>query len=151
MRRSARQLGLVLALAFVSQAEGARAEQTTLGAELSCAKIAGPGRIVCELRATTTSARLVWADALVVNAPAFARPLRSRVALQLEAGTSAASSKLALVGSAPGKGELTVLVRAVLCHGAPSGEVCRPETRRVTTEVEVGAPVPAPEPAPPAP
>jgi len=116
----------------------AHAASPPLDAELTCAKIAAPGRIVCELRASSATGKLVWADALVVSSPAFARPLRSRVVMQLSPDASAAA-KLALVGSGKGTGELVVNVRGVVCQPSPNGEICTPELRRVSCEVEVGA------------
>lgn len=154
MRSGARLCaGLGLLLAVSSGTDRARGESSRLMAGISCASIAAPGRILCELRASAPSGKLVWADALVVSAPAFARPLRSRVALQLAAGTSLASAKVALVGAQPGKGELSAIVRGVVCQPGPSGEVCRPEQQRVSAEIEVGgsappAPSAAPAPAP---
>ncbi len=140
MRSGARQLCSMLALALLCGA--ARGDASLLVAGLSCAKLDAPGRILCDLHANAPSAKLVWADALVVAAPEFARPLRSRVALQLLAGTSQASAKLALVGARPGKGELAVLVRGVVCRATSSGEVCHPEQQRVSTELEVSAAAP---------
>jgi hypothetical protein len=136
-----------VALAFSVSVRAAGAEQ--LDARVACAPAAGPGRIVCELSAAASSGKLVWVDALVVKAPAFARPLRSRVVARLaasgEAGT--ASAKLALVASELGQGSLDVLVRGVVCEEGPNGEHCAPEQARVSAAVEVGQPsVPVPAP-----
>ena len=131
--------GLLLLAFWCSLAPCLRADPPELQAELHCAPAAGPGRILCELRTSARSGRLVWSDALVVRAPAFARPLRSRFLTQL--GTAGAPeggfAKLALVASEPGQGKLELLARAVVCRDGTNGEWCAPEVLNITTLVEV--------------
>jgi hypothetical protein len=135
-------------------APSARAEDPALSAQVGCAPVASPGRILCDVTANASLGKLVWVDALVVQAPPFARPLRSRVVAQVEAASTpaTASAKLALVASELGTGELALSVRAVVCQEGPSGEWCGPEIVRVSAPVVVGqAPAPAatvPAPAP---
>ena len=118
-----------------------QAEDSPLQASLTCQSTAGPGRILCELSTHATSGRLVWSDALVVHAPAFARPLRSRVVAQL--GTPAvvggAWAKLALVASEAGEGKLEVLARGVVCRDGPNGQWCLPVRAPVSVELRVNS------------
>ena len=135
-RRARGGHALILLGLFVAS-PSARADNEALSARVECAPAARPGRILCELTANASSGKLVWADVLVVQAPSFARPLRSRVVAQV-APSGAASAKLALVASELGAGELQLRVRGVLCEQGPSGEWCGPEMVRVSAAVEVG-------------
>ena len=111
-------------------------------ATLACRPEAAPGRVLCELRVTALpGARLGWADALVTAAPAFVRPLRSRVSPERFAGAGATERKLslALVASESGVGLVTVRSRAVVCRGQGEAERCRPELQDVQAEVRVGS------------
>jgi hypothetical protein len=118
-----------------------QADDPPFQASLSCQPVSGPGRILCELTTRATQGKLVWSDALVVRAPAFARPLRSRFVAQL--GTPAASggawAKLALVASETGAGKLELLARGVICQDGPAGEWCEPVLAPVTVELSVGS------------
>jgi hypothetical protein len=88
--------------------------------------------------AAATELRLSWADVLVVRAPAFARPLRSRVPKpKLSGNDSKTEVLLALLASGTGRGTLTVRARAVLCSRAEPA-VCRPAMREASIELEVG-------------
>ena len=132
----------------------AEASGNALAATVHCASVAGPGRVLCELSVHAVAGRLVWSDALVVRAPAFARPLRSRVVATLgtdpSTGASAATAKLALVASQPGQGQLDVLARGVVCRDPEpgAGQACHAVALAVSALVLVGAP-PVPAPAPP--
>ncbi|MEI9940543.1 MAG: hypothetical protein WDO69_25290 [Pseudomonadota bacterium] len=134
-------LGCVFGLSLASRLQ---ADDSPFQASLSCEPAAGPGRILCELTTRATQGKLVWSDALVVRAPAFARPLRSRFVAQL--GTSAASggawAKLALVASEAGAGKLELLARGVICHDSAAGEWCAPVLAPVTVDLRVGSPSP---------
>lgn len=144
MTRSRARLGrrltaLALTLGSVlSGARSSRADEPALSAHLECPHAAEPGRIVCALEVSAASGRLVWADALVVQAPAFARPLRSRASIPV-APSGATSAKLALVASEPGEGELLVLVRGVLCQPHSNGNFCAPSQVAVSAKVLVDA------------
>ena len=119
-----------------------RADVNRLEAHLSCQSAAGPGRVLCELTTKPASGKLVWSDALVVRAPAFARPLRSRFVAQLGAGNEpgAAWAKLALVASHPGEGKLELLARGVVCPDPGAGEPCKAVVLPVSALVTVGTP-----------
>ena len=137
---------LLLALGL-SLAPRSQAEDAPFQASASCEPAAGPGRIVCELRAKATRGQLVWSDALVVRAPAFARPLRSRIVAQSNSpgASGGAWAKFALVAADVGTGKLELLARGVLCHEDSSradGGSCTPVRAPITVELRVGAPSP---------
>jgi hypothetical protein len=141
-RRGLFPLGLCGLGALLAAPKAAHADGAAVLASVVCAPVASPGRILCDVTISASSGKLVWVDALVVRAPAFARPLRSRVVAESNpAGT--ASAKLALVATETGKGELQLRVRAVVCHEAPSGQWCGPETALVSGAIEVGQTPPA--------
>ena len=126
-----------------------RAAPPALEAQLDCEPVSRPGRVLCEVKSRARAGTLVWSDVLVVRAPDFARPLRSRVLTELLAKDSAVltSRKLALVATAPGQGRLELLVRAVICRAGGGEPSCSAETVTVTTWLSVAAP-PAPRPGP---
>jgi len=115
------------------------AAEPELSARLVCPRRPTPGRVVCEAELEVDSGVLSWADVLVLEAPAFAPPLRSRV------GPSALFMKtehrqrlqLALAATTAGTGVLRVRARAVHCHDAQRAE-CHPTTREASARVEVG-------------
>ncbi len=150
MKHSLFGLGWALGAVVTVTALPARvhAEPPALRAQLICQRAASPGRIVCELSTSAASGRLVWSDGLVVRAPSFAPPLRSRCVAKLESATEpgVAKAKLALVASTPGRGQLELLARGVVCREGPNGEWCAPEVVPVSALVDVG-PL-APESAP---
>ena len=142
MKKRAGSLLVAFGLALAPSVD---ADTPPLRAELECQRARSPGRVVCELRISASSGTLVWSDALVVRAPPFARPLRSRVSAEL--GTSAepgvAKAKLALVASEPGQAPLGILARAVGCREHAAGEGCFPEVLSVSAPVQVDAPPPS--------
>jgi len=143
MNARPRLFALVLASSVLLTSHS-RAAEPALRASLSCPPEATPGRIVCELAVQAGEGKLVWSDALVVRAPTFARPLRSRFVAQLTP-SGGASAKLALVASSAGEGQLELLARAVLCHDASAGEWCEPVRASVTVGLHV-APLSLPAP-----
>jgi hypothetical protein len=144
MRASLRPLLIALGATF---AVGVSAAEPMLTAQLTCQRAAGPGRLLCELNTRARSGKLVWSDALVVRAPDFARPLRSRFVAQLDSsGAQGASAKLALVAGAAGQGKLELLARGVVCNEGANGEWCAPEVLPVSALIEVG-PALAPSPS----
>ena len=66
-------------LASLASAPSAAGESEGISAKLACRPERSPGRVLCELSVAARGGRLEWADALVVSAPEFARPLQSRV------------------------------------------------------------------------
>jgi hypothetical protein len=119
-----------------------RAEPPGMSAELVCRAEAAPGRVLCELKyVASEGTRLVWADALVTAAPAFVKPLRSRVAPERykDSGPAERKVSLAFVAAKNGVGQVTVNARAVVCRGSGPQERCRPEVREVHAEIRVGS------------
>jgi hypothetical protein len=110
-----------------------------LSARLVCPRRPGPGRVVCEAEIELDAGVLAWADVLVLESPAFAPPLRSRV------GPSALHMKseqrqrlqMALAATAPGSGTLRARARAVACPDATL-RGCQPIVREMQAKVEVG-------------
>jgi hypothetical protein len=109
-----------------------------LSVALSCPSRAGKGRIVCELQVVAPEAHILrWADALVVEAPDFALPLRVRVAGQLaEEGVQRAQIAIPLFATEENTGALRVRARAALCP-LRTGGACIPSSREVTASVAV--------------
>jgi hypothetical protein len=103
----------------------------------SCEALAGPGKVHCAVRVRPEAAAWRWGDVIVVAAPPFAPPLRTRsgvydVVRNDETGVEFA---LALAATADGIGPLRVRARAVLC-----GEFgCRPVAAEAEARVVVGA------------
>jgi hypothetical protein len=124
---------------WLSHAARVQADDAPFQASLSCQPAVGPGRIVCELTTRATAGKLVWSDALVVRAPAFARPLRSRFVAHLRSSAAAggAWAKLALVASEGGEGKLELLARGVICYEGAAGEWCRAVRAPVTVDLHV--------------
>lgn len=108
-------------------------------ARLSCRAESSPGRVLCELEVEAASGSVPWADALVVEAPEFAPPLRSRVGpTQATARTERRTRlPLALAATRNGRGQLIVSARWVIC-GDASGRDCNSGTTRATAPVRVG-------------
>jgi hypothetical protein len=77
----------------------------------------------------------------VVRAPAFARPLRSRVVAQLGAPavSGGAWGNLPLVASNPRAGNQQLLARGVICQDGSAGEWCAPVLAPITVDVRVTA------------
>lgn len=132
---------LTFALGFVLLAGSAAAAEPGVKAELACRPEAAPGRVLCELKfAAQPGARLVWADALVISAPDFARPLRARIAPERFKGAGTGERKLSLgfLAAQTGVGRVVVKARAVVCRGEGEQERCSPESQDVSAEVRVG-------------
>jgi hypothetical protein len=135
-----RAAGRALLLGWLLDAR-ASAATIDLTADLSCRPEAAPGRVLCALRLSPPAGqRLVWADALIVQAPPFARPLRSRVSSERFAAASETERRLALalVASEAGTGTLAVRARVVICRERGDSEVCEPAQREAAAEVRIG-------------
>lgn len=129
----------LLFAATLGPAGVASAEEPRITAELRCESAPGPGRVRCELEIRPPAgSRLAWSDALVVEAPSFAPPLRSRVsAVPTDDGVSRAT--FALVATATGSAPLVVRARAVVCPADASAARCIPATREARLTLRVGA------------
>lgn len=138
MKRLALSVGLLLSAVATSP----RAETPTGEVRLECRRVAGPGRVLCELEVEVARGRLAWADALVTRAPDFASPLRARVGPMAAAGGTARRLRLpvALAATRVGRGQLDVFARFVRCVpvAGTAHEVCAPVRVAVSVTVEVG-------------
>ena len=134
--RLARGSALVLLFAWAGEG-GAAAPEPALLAEATCDPAPGPGKVHCTVHQRPKGGKWSWGDVIVVSAPPFAPPLRTRVAAGDASRSDAegADFALALAATADGSGELRVLARAVVC--GPSG--CRPVRAEATAKVVVGA------------
>lgn len=115
---------------------------TALPGRFGCPQREGPGRVVCDLdlpRAIHGST-LVWVDALVLKAPTFVRPLRSRVTTAMTpGGREGLNLPVAFVAQELGRAEITVRARAVVCRSvAPNPSGCRAVQADFTTTITVG-------------
>jgi hypothetical protein len=135
--------GLV-AIAACAPLLGAAAEAPGFDASASCERKSSKGRVLCEVEMESRTGRFAWADVVVVEAPAFAPPLRSRV------GVADARSRterrvripVAFIATAQGHGTIAFRARAVVCLVGDGGqEGCRPVSRDVRAEIIVGTEV----------
>jgi hypothetical protein len=130
------------AFAWVLLAAGPAAADAALGGSFSCPQRETPGRVVCELDLPKRAGEstLVWVDALVLKAPPFVRPLRSRVTAPVaRGGADAFNLPVAFVAQELGRAELTVRARAVVCRQIePAPSSCRALQADFTTSIHVG-------------
>jgi hypothetical protein len=130
----------VVLVAGLASSGSVAARDGGLHARIECQPRPTPGRVLCEAELEVETGVLRWADVLVLEAPAFAPPLRARV------GPSALFMKsdqrqrlqLALAATEPGAGRLEIRARAVHCPDA-SGRNCQPVVRRASASVSVGS------------
>jgi hypothetical protein len=113
-------------------------ELPTLHAEASCEALLGPGKVVCTVRVRPVAGRLRWGDVIVLSAPPFAPPLRTRAAAgdATRSDAEGADFSLALAATGNGSGALRVLGRGVVCGEGG----CRPCQAEATARVLVGPP-----------
>jgi hypothetical protein len=129
--------GAAMALTpWLSHADGGTRALSLL-TEVSCDPLPGPGKVQCLVRVRPVGGALRWSDAIVLSAPAFAPPLRTRVAVGDAKRNDAegADFSLALAATADGVGELKVLARATVCGDGG----CRPVQAEGVARVAVGA------------
>lgn len=125
---------VVGSVVLASPVEGAPSLEVTLG----CDRPEAPGRVVCALELSAPpGAELVWADALVLATPDFARPLRARATAPAGAVGRALRVPFALLLERAGRGLVRVRGRAVSCSRSAAGERCTPETRDVELVLDV--------------
>jgi hypothetical protein len=110
----------------------------TIHAEASCDALPGPGKVQCVVRERPVAGKLRWGDVIVLSAPAFAPPLRTRVAAgdATRSDAEGADFSLALAATGEGRGTLRVLGRGVVCGEGG----CRPCQAEATAQVVVGSP-----------
>jgi hypothetical protein len=126
---------------------GARA--FSLLTEVTCDPLPGPGKVQCLVRVRPVGGALRWSDAIVLSAPSFAPPLRTRVAAGDAKRTDegGADFSLALAATGDGEGELKVLARATVCGDGGCRPVQSEGIARVVVGASSGAPKLAPSPA----
>jgi hypothetical protein len=107
-----------------------------LHAEVTCDALSGPGKVQCVVRERPLAGKLRWGDVIVLSAPAFAPPLRTRAAAgdATRSDAEGADFSLALAATGEGRGTLKVLGRAVVCGEGG----CRPCQAEATAQVVVG-------------
>jgi hypothetical protein len=131
---------LALASTLSSRVGPALAEPPSeLSVRLVCPPRPGPGRVVCEAELEVETGVLAWADVLVIEAPPFAPPLRSRVGPSALFMSSERRQRLqlALAATSAGSGQLRVRARGVLCSDSAL-RGCRPVARDAEARVMVG-------------
>jgi hypothetical protein len=140
--RAALAVFALATLAGVARAEnGARADggalAVSLVTEMTCDPLPGPGKVQCMVRVRPIGGALRWSDAIVLAAPPFAPPLRTRVAVGDAKRNDAegADFSLALAATGDGVGEVKVLARATVCGDGG----CRPVQAEGVAKVVVGA------------
>ena len=116
---------------------GAAPPSVGLKVEASCEPVPGPGKVQCVVQVRPLGGTLRWADAIVVAAPVFAPPLRTRVAAGDAKRNDAegADFSLALAATADGTGDLRILARGTVCGSGG----CRPTQAEGSARVRVGA------------
>ena len=130
-------VGAVALAPGAARADGG-ARGIALVTEVTCDPLPGPGKVQCLVRVRPLGGTLRWSDAIVVSAPSFAPPLRTRVAVgdTRRNDGEGADFSLALAATGDGVGELKVLARATVCGDGG----CRPVQAEGAARVVVGTP-----------
>ncbi|HEX7671867.1 MAG TPA: hypothetical protein VF395_19870 [Polyangiaceae bacterium] len=143
MRKRGRLFASLLAAPLLLGA--ADASDRSIEVTATCEHKATKGRVICDVEIEAGRGRVAWADVVVVEAPAFAPPLRSRVAVaDARARTpSRVRIPVAFVATAQGRGTVTVRGRAVVCGNAVGGgrASCGAASKEAKTELVVGTDV----------
>jgi hypothetical protein len=138
-RPSSAIAALALGFLILGSGVGVRAggQEPAIAAAAKCDPVPGPGKIHCTVRARPIGGKFSWGDVIVLSAPRFAPPLRTRLAAGDASRSDAegADFELALAATGDGSGELRVRTRAVVCGDGG----CRPVMADVSARVTVGA------------
>lgn len=137
-RRDRAAFAGIVATAMVStlSAEGARAEEPSLPASMTCARVTAPGRVPCSVDARVDAGdAITWGDVVLVATPPFLTALRGRIGPHDATLRDAGEWRwaLALVARGPGRGRVEGRVRLVVCRGGS----CAPRELPVSVDVEV--------------
>jgi hypothetical protein len=137
MKRVSAALSGLAALLFVATAAS---EENGVDVTVSCERKPAKGRVLCDVELEAPRGKIAWADVLVVEAPAFAPPLRSRVALGDERSRTERRVRIpvAFVAKSQGRGNVELRGRAVVCVPAGDAESCSPAQKDVKAELVVG-------------
>jgi hypothetical protein len=143
MRMQNRVLSLLLfAPCLVGAADGA---DRSIDVTATCEHKATKGRVICDVEIEAGGGSVAWADVLVVDAPVFAPPLRSRVAAADARARTQRRVRIpvAFVATAQGRGIVTVRGRAVVCGNLVGGKPgsCGAVSKEAKTELVVGTDV----------
>jgi hypothetical protein len=133
------KLAALTALGAVPAADPVGAPRLDVAA--SCERKATKGRVLCDVEFEVPEGRIAWADVLVVQAPQFAKPLRSRVGV-LDARSRTDRRihiPVAFIARDQGRGTVAFRGRAVVCSPTSARETCAPATHDVSVELKVGA------------
>ena len=124
----------VLVAALVTPAAGAA---EPLRATVTCAPVAEPGRVRCDVDARVENGTISWADVELVSVPDLAAPLKGRIGPKDATLREPAAWRfaLALVAKRAGQGTLVLRVRAVACNAK---DECTPLLAEARGEVRVG-------------
>jgi len=146
--RAFRRLGAHAALGFAwffgspgrAAVGDAGADLPSVAVSASCEPVAGPGKVRCAVHVRPEGGAWRGGDVIVVSAPPFAPPLRTRAGIAdlVRKDESEVEFALALAAVADGAGTLRIKARAVVC-GA-SG--CRPVFAEADARVVVGVATP---------
>lgn len=132
--------GLSAVVAFLALGPTAADVVPRLDVAASCERKASKGRVLCDVEFEIQEGRIAWADVVVVRAPPFARPLRSRVGV-LDARSRTERRvhiPVAFVARDQGIGTVAFRGRAVVCSAGASHESCSPVAHEVAVELKVG-------------
>ena len=135
--RSVLAQGLGAAVALFA---GTTSADDGLGVTFACEPKSSRGRVLCEVEIEALRGKLAWADAVVLSAPDFAPPLKTRVGSQGEKARSDRRVRLpiAFLAKTEGTGPVTIRARAVVCAQGGDGESCVTATRTVSAELRAG-------------
>jgi hypothetical protein len=130
-------VAVVLCAASVAGAAGDGGAGPEAEVELRCPASQGTGRVRCTVDAVARGGRTIsWADVVIVRAPAFATPLRGRLAPgdAIDQAPDRWRWEFALAARTRGRGEVAVRVRAVVCDRG----VCTPWEHGASAPLVVG-------------
>ncbi len=125
-------LGSAAVACGIGHSTVARALPPSTQATLTCAPASGVMVCVVQLESTLGS-HITWAEATILSAPPFARPVRLRSTY--EGAKTDPRLVLPLVLTGTGNGELSVLTRAVIC--ADDGTSCPKSSQLLQTTLHV--------------
>jgi hypothetical protein len=117
-------------------------EATDPAVSLRCPASQGTGRVRCTAEAVARGGSTIsWADVVILSTPAFATPLRGRLAPDdaIDQTSDRWRWEFALAARTRGRGDVTVRVRAVVCTSdGGTQRTCSPWEREITTSLVVG-------------
>jgi hypothetical protein len=121
-------------------AGGAGSSDRAIEVTATCEHKATKGRVICDVEIEAGQGRIAWADVVVLSAPSFAPPLRSRVAAADARARTPRRVRIpvAFVATAQGRGSVVVRGRAVVCGGPAGAPACGPVSKEAQAELVIG-------------